>query len=166
MNSLYVLPMQRLQRNSKRHQLNRTSTLRSEDGRPVDVILENMSITGFKIFTEVEIAVGEAIVIGLAGVGVRSAKVVWSENGHAGCAFDSPLTWLELQETEKARTVIEATFPTHLVPTDAALMMDDLTIASTRLPSPYRLAAIIVASVASWGLFFILAKLGMQIAAL
>ncbi|WP_176592680.1 PilZ domain-containing protein [Sphingobium sp. EM0848] len=166
MKSPYVIPMQRLQRKFDRHPLNRASTLRSDDGKPVDVLLENMSLTGFKISTSADLAIGEAVIIGLAGVGVRSARVVWSENGQAGCAFDQPLTALELEETEKAQTVITGAFRSEAGDDGAVpdmLFAGMATPVSPRLRSRYRLALIMFATVASWGVFIAVMIFGKRI---
>ncbi len=170
MKSPYIIPMQRLPRRSDRHAVNRASTLRSDNGKPVDVLLENMSLTGFKISAPGEFVVGEEVVIGLAGVGVRSARVVWAENGQAGCAFDQPLTALELEETEKAQTVIQGAFrPGSNLGSakDGGVADTPFTGLATPIPlrlrSRYRIALIMLASLASWGIFMAMLIFGKHI---
>lgn len=161
MKSSYVIQLQCVERRADRRSLNRTSTLRSVDGRPVNVHLEDLSVTGFKISADFELAPGETVAIGLAGVGVRSAQVIWAADGKAGCAFDQPLSSLELRETEEARTVIEGAFSSRLQP--VPLMDQDARAADParpRLRARTRIAIVAIASLASWALFL---AIGMMI---
>ncbi len=53
---------------------------------------------------------GDLIKIGLAGVGVRDAIIIWLGDGVAGCRFSDPIAQLEFERTISANTVVEAQF--------------------------------------------------------
>ncbi|MDP5277358.1 PilZ domain-containing protein [Sphingomonas sp. DG1-23] len=67
------------------------STLRGADGRPIEVLVDNFSRTGFLFVSEEEFPPGTLIAIGLSGAGSREAQVVWREGQRHGCEFLVPL---------------------------------------------------------------------------
>ena len=67
------------------------STLRGADGRPIEVLVDNFSRTGFLFVSEEEFPPGTLIAIGLSGAGSREAQVVWREGDRHGCEFLVPL---------------------------------------------------------------------------
>ena len=67
------------------------STLRSADGRPIEVLVDNFSRTGFLFVSDEEFPSGTLIAIGLSGAGSREAQVVWREGRRHGCEFLVPL---------------------------------------------------------------------------
>lgn len=79
------------QRGAVRFPVGTESTLRGADGRPIDVVVDNLSRTGFLFVADAEIAAGSLIAIGLSGAGAREAQVVWRDGNRHGCEFLMPL---------------------------------------------------------------------------
>lgn len=96
-------------RSSERLPVERVSTLRSGNA-PSDVMIDNMSLTGFRMSGVHGLHEGDLIRVGLAGVGVRDATVIWLGEAIAGCSFAIPITPAEFECTISANTVIEAKF--------------------------------------------------------
>ena len=67
------------------------SVLRGADGRPIEVLVDNFSRSGFLFVSEEEFPPGTLIAIGLSGAGSREAQVVWREGTRHGCEFLVPL---------------------------------------------------------------------------
>ncbi|MBH1993036.1 MAG: hypothetical protein I8H86_09115 [Sphingomonadaceae bacterium] len=84
--------------------------MRDGHGAPVDIVIDDVSETGCRIRAGDLPGPGENIRIGIAGIGIRAAEVIWSERGVAGCAFDAPLTRAELEQTLTADTLVMGSF--------------------------------------------------------
>ena len=67
------------------------STMRADNGAPVDVIVLDLSRSGVRIVTDAKLEIGQEITIGLAGAGVTRAYVAWARDGEYGCAFERPM---------------------------------------------------------------------------
>lgn len=81
-------------RNTRRAQRRATdapSTMRTDGGQPVDVVVLDLSRSGIRIMTDADLSVGQEISIGLAGAGVTRAYVTWARDGEYGCAFERPI---------------------------------------------------------------------------
>lgn len=135
-------------RSSVRHKVERWSTLRDEDGAPQDVTIDDLSLTGFRMSGVKDLAKGDPIRVGLAGVGAREATVIWVDDGIAGCNFSAPITPHQFEKTVFANTVVEADFGPYAPPAHE--------IAESRGPghaiSVRRMLAIIVAAAfMAWG---------------
>ena len=96
-------------RSSDRHVVERISTLRT-GGAPSDVTIDDLSLTGFRMSGVHGLHEGDLIKIGLAGVGVREAAIVWLGDGVAGCSFSNPIAQFELERTISASTVVKGQF--------------------------------------------------------
>ena len=72
--------------------VNRPSTLRDHTGAPLDVVIENISEGGCRLRCDRAMDVEGDIRIGIAGIGIRHAQVIWNEGDILGCAFDNPLS--------------------------------------------------------------------------
>lgn len=140
----YRTTLHRIDRRDDRHAVDRASTLRAEDGQPVDVILDDISFSGFRISQAPHLDVGEGVAVGLAGVGTRSADVIWCSGGLAGCQFHQPLSREELEITQHIRATV-TTFPG--VSEDAAPSAEP---SFRRLRFRTRLAVIAATVVGSW----------------
>lgn len=68
-----------------------TSTLRMTDRRPITITVVNYSETGCQVLAEGNLA-DRSVVIGLAGAGSVSGRVVWSREGRHGIAFDRKIS--------------------------------------------------------------------------
>ncbi|MDH4744788.1 PilZ domain-containing protein [Sphingomonas sp. CBMAI 2297] len=72
------------------------STLRTPDGGPIDVQVEDFSRTGFRFSSELDLPEGTLVSLGLSGAGSRAAKVVRRSGNTYGCAFMKALTEEEI----------------------------------------------------------------------
>lgn len=85
------------QRTAPRHSINVDGTLRDDAQRPHEIVVADLSLTGFCIPGSANLDVFSRIGLGLTGLGGRSAQVVrQDEQGWFGCVFDVPLTASEL----------------------------------------------------------------------
>lgn len=71
--------------------LGKPGTLRIGDGPATPVQVRDLTRDGCRIETDLKLASGLAIGIGLANVGTTSGKLIWAARGSYGCAFDAPL---------------------------------------------------------------------------
>lgn len=78
-------------RNAERRPADAPSTMRADNGAPVDVVVLDISRSGVRIVTDAELEIGQEITIGLAGAGVTRAYVAWARGGEYGCAFERPM---------------------------------------------------------------------------
>ena len=84
-------------RGGARHAVALGGTLRDPVRAPHDVLVSEVSATGFRIPATVALAPGDSITLGLAGIGARAARVVREDaGGQYGCAFVSPRDDAEL----------------------------------------------------------------------
>lgn len=74
-------------RANARKDIIRPSTLRIDTVDPLDVMVEDLSITGFRFASVVPIPVGTEIRVGLAGSGQADAQVTWREGQSHGSVF-------------------------------------------------------------------------------
>lgn len=79
------------ERGAVRFTVGSRTTLRGMDGRPIDVVVDNFSRTGFMFIAQVEFPPGTLVSVGLSGAGAREAKVVWRDGDRHGCEFLVPL---------------------------------------------------------------------------
>ena len=136
----------RCARMSERLALGRSSTLRTSGGAPIDVIVEDLSVTGCRIRTSLQMQNGEELVIGLPGVGTRAGRVVWSDGTEIGCEFEAPLTAAEVHETRTTETVIQGQFATFRRSVVTAPSQSE----ENRFSVRYRLASIVSAAIIAW----------------
>lgn len=71
----------------ERTPLDRPGTLRVASAAPVDVILRDLTRDGCCIETDVELSPDMLVAIGVPGVGISEARVVWRGARGYGCAF-------------------------------------------------------------------------------
>ncbi|WP_375429604.1 PilZ domain-containing protein [uncultured Sphingomonas sp.] len=135
-------------RESERHSVALDGTLRDPEWKPHDVVVEDLSSTGFRVPTETELHAGAFVSLGLAGVGMCPARVVRQADGQIGCTFLVPLG------RGKLKAAMEAT---SLRPLDLNLMIKAQppepkreTISDTRAPRHIRLGVVTGLAAASW----------------
>lgn len=143
-----------------RHSVEIDATLRDPAWSPVDVIVEDLSDSGFRVLAATELPIGAEIGLGLSGVGLRPARVVrHAGNPYVyGCEFLSPLTKVELQAAIEATPLDPIALPFAARAPDVATQE-----AAERLPLPTRMLVIAAAAVGAWAL---LISLGWAIIAL
>jgi len=78
-------------RTAERRPTDAPSTMRADNGSPVDVVVLDISRSGVRIVTDAQLEIGQEITIGLAGAGVTRAYVAWARGGEYGCAFERPM---------------------------------------------------------------------------
>jgi len=93
---------------SERRAANMRATAQVSDGGSMDVMVQDLSVTGCAIRDVPQVPVGAVLTLGLSGVGIRRAAVVRNADGIAGCRFERPLTASEL---EQALTASQAADP-------------------------------------------------------
>jgi hypothetical protein len=147
-------------RSSTRRKVGKGSTLRGEDGAPRDVVLEDLSLSGFRISGHDRLSPGDEIAVGLAGVGVREATVIWSDDRGAGCEFLKPITPVDVDNTLSANTVVRGdfTWSRNIGQTNSAEQS-----APRRLSYRRRLAIIGVGAVGTWAILIEAARLAMSL---
>jgi hypothetical protein len=141
-------------RTAERHDLGADATVRGPDRVPVDVLVADLSQTGCLFVTTEPLALDAVITIGIAGVGLREARIVRNQDVRFGCTFLTPLTDAELA-AGLAESETVALFPLQHpgVPAEPALPV------VAKLPRPLRLAAFSGLVAASWALVVVLARL-------
>ena len=98
-------------RGAERLAFDRSSTLRTEGDTPVDVLIENVSLTGFRLRAPAMLATHQDIRVGMPGIGIRSAHVIWTDQGTVGCMFDRPLGQPELDTVMAFDSAVVAELP-------------------------------------------------------
>jgi hypothetical protein len=92
----FVAKLYQDDRLAERHAVTLDGTLRNAQAEPHDVVIDNLSATGFRTAKMAGIAVGDVITLGIFGIGLRSAAVLRESDGHHGCQFFVPLNASEL----------------------------------------------------------------------
>ncbi len=79
-------------RAADRQRVDLDGTLRHDDDhRPVDVMIEDVSSTGFRMSCSERLPVNAVIWVGIAGLGRHQAKIVRSSGSEYGCRFVTPI---------------------------------------------------------------------------
>lgn len=63
------------------------ATLRDGSKAPVDVVVEDISRSGCLLRADVQLATGEAVSVGIPGLGMCHGTITRAEHPHYGCAF-------------------------------------------------------------------------------
>lgn len=131
---------------AERHQVERDATLRDPDWSPIDVTIEDLSEGGFRALADAELPVGAEIGLGLAGIGLRPARVVRRTGNAYGCEFLTPLTGMELHAALAAPASDPIALPIA-ARRDIDLEDEDF---PDRLPPLARVLAISAGAIAAW----------------
>lgn len=102
---------------AERHSVELEATLRDSAWAPVDVAIEDLSHGGCRVVAAVDLAVGNSIALGIAGIGTREAKVVWGAAGIFGCEFIAPLSDADLRAALAGPVSTPIAFPKTPLPT-------------------------------------------------
>lgn len=84
-------------RGAERHAVEIDATLRGPSREAVDVVIEDLSTSGFRIPSVSAVEPGTQFSIGLPGLGTRLAVAVRDASGRYGCVFLEELGASELQ---------------------------------------------------------------------
>jgi hypothetical protein len=106
-------------RSAERFQVELDATVRNAAARPYDVVVEDLSATGFRMVGSPAMTVGDRMSIGFAGIGVQPARLTRMHADSYGCEFVRPLSLAELSTALRAAPVEPIAFPT--LPTRAWL---------------------------------------------
>ncbi len=104
------------ERIADRQTVNLGATLRRDDQRPVDIMVDDLSATGFRMFSDEPIAIDATVTVGIAGLGRHTARVVRRDGQHYGCRFVVPLAIDAVDVTAPAQTIVRAEFGTVAAP--------------------------------------------------
>ncbi|WP_298394720.1 PilZ domain-containing protein [Sphingobium sp.] len=141
-----------LQRTVDRFVVNRPSTMRDQEGAPIDVVIEDISETGCRIRSDAPPMIDDEIRIGIAGIGIRSARVIWNDDRSFGCTFDDALTANDVAMTLEAATLVQGAFEKN------GIAAAPETRPADELGPRAKLLIIVGAAAFSWVLFLSAAK--------
>lgn len=144
-----VARLYRDHRGAARHGVALEATLRDNDRRPHDVVVEQLSKTGFLIPAMAQLAPGEQVTIGIPGIGMCHARVVREAEAGFGCEFLHPLSEDELAEamvTKPAEPIPLSLFRFSSIEAPGAGLIDD------RWPWRVRVWSLIGLAVVFWWL--------------
>ncbi|TPG16464.1 hypothetical protein EAH87_14670 [Sphingomonas koreensis] len=85
-------PSSDARRSAERQPKQQASTLRSRDQQPIDVLVADISTTGFGVLSGMAFEVGDEVTLGLPGYGSFEARVVRRYGDLYGCQFAQPIT--------------------------------------------------------------------------
>lgn len=97
-------------RSAERKRAGRGATLRDAVYRPIDIVIADLSATGFGMTTAEDLAVGSYVNLSLAGICKRDVRVVRRYGMNYGCEFIQPLSPADLDLALKAGVVVGASF--------------------------------------------------------
>jgi hypothetical protein len=99
-----------LDRSSPRREVQIGGTIRHSDA-PIDVTITDLSETGFgAVLDDLPLETGACVVIGTHSLGVRKARVIWSNGARHGFEFVVPLRpgdVIEAKASDNVVTIIE-----------------------------------------------------------
>jgi hypothetical protein len=98
-------------RGADRFRVDFDATLRDPESLPLDVVVEDLSASGFRVVTNVDLPVGVEVGLGLSGIGTHRARVIWHDRGAYGCELVMPLTSMELNTALSAPSSAPVTLP-------------------------------------------------------
>lgn len=130
-------------RASPRRIIAQTSTMRTGPGRPLDVTVAELSRDGCQIACTVDLPLGTALSLGLAGSGMARGHVVRRDGDTYGCAFDTALTPEQLIDAFGADEVVA-----RLPATPWAMAMPEPAIEPW--PARTRVAMLAGVTIVSW----------------
>ena len=139
-------------RSSDRVAVNLNATLRKPSSAPVDVAIEDLSVTGFRLVTGEALTSGAVVTIGISGLGRRAARIVRRDGKRFGCEFLQSVDAAQLSIAVTSQTIVRVDFGAEQTGTEVSLP-DDGAIALDAFEQRLRLlrGPIILASViAPW----------------
>jgi hypothetical protein len=125
------------------------ATIRDQFSRPVDVTVTNLSRAGFAVEAEIELTVDAELGIGIAGIGIRPATVIWRAGQLYGCRFTRALTPSDFERALVAENVVTAAF-NQIAVRQAEVEGEAQAAPEYKLPLPARFAVIVGLSALLW----------------
>ncbi len=134
-------------RNASRVGINRDGTIRDAAGAPIEISVEDISLSGCMLLIPVPIPEDYVLNIGLPGLGRREGRIVRRDGEKHGVEFLWPLSAAELEDVRSTENLILGSFPQRL---DALLMPDPAPPGAPARISGRSVALIAGASAAIW----------------
>jgi hypothetical protein len=141
----------------------RPSTLRTDSLEPLDVVVEDLSVSGFCFSSAEPIRVGTSIRLGLAGAGQADAEVAWREGKRHGSRFTPALAQSTIDAAFTnghagvtatiARELSMSWATTHLV---RAAQVDTLDQGAWRIAPVFGFALAMLVGALSWSVLVLL----------
>lgn len=94
-------------RSAVRYPLEVGATLRVSEGEPIDVLIYDLSLTGFRMETAAALDLEEPVWIGIAGTRVNTALVARRGPTGYGCEFVTPITLSQLKSALNPGRIVE-----------------------------------------------------------
>jgi len=136
-------------RSAERFTVELDATIRNVAARPYDVVIDDLSATGFRMTGGPAMKVGDIISIGFSGIGIQAARLTRIHENNYGCEFLLPLTSADLYTARHSAPLEPITFPS---------LLDQASLANA--PEPYvkpyspqtKLTLAIAIPIALWGI--------------
>jgi hypothetical protein len=140
--------------------IGRVSTFRDESRIPTDVLIKNLSQTGCLFQYDAEVPVGALISIGLADLGVHSARVVRVQDHEYGCEFLAPIGDADLATALAGKNILQGSFEWAGAPAQGPMVQvagvqsasSSPAESAMRLPIRHRVAIIVGGTLLLWGI--------------
>lgn len=97
-------------RGADRRTIGLDTTMRGDDAAPVHARVLDLSSEGFRLACDEPLSIGDAVTVGLPGVGRYAARVVRQEPGGYGCRFDQPIADRATLAAFAGETVVRGRF--------------------------------------------------------
>ena len=81
-------------------------TLRFEN-KPFDIVIEDLSVSGFGVTTDADLRPGDCVIIGAPAIEIREAEVIWAKDGRVGFEFFDRLQRSEVAAALPVDTVVQ-----------------------------------------------------------
>ena len=88
----------------------RGATLRDAVYRPIDIVIADLSVSGFGMTTSENLAVGSCLNLSIAGINKRDVRITRRYGMNYGCEFTLPLSAADLDLALRSGAVVDASF--------------------------------------------------------
>ena len=133
-------------RAAERQALDADATLRI-DGRPLDALIANISMSGCLFVCSERLDVGDTVTIGIAGIGRRRVQIVRALGARYGAEFEVPLDQVEIDAAVAEPGEVVVSFPMPIA--EPSVGEEEPSRAGKLLP-PVRLVVVVGLAVLSW----------------
>ncbi|MEG3174714.1 PilZ domain-containing protein [Sphingomonas sp. RB3P16] len=151
-----AVKMIRSGRHGRRLEVGMAATLRDGDLNPVDVDIEDISVSGFRMLTALPFDLGERFTIGITGLGMQSAVIARQFAEGYGCEFTESVSQSyidRLQEFGNPENIAQFSVGESLQDEQ-----DDSAAGDQRYPAKVRVAMIVGSATICWVLVLLAAK--------
>lgn len=137
----------RKRRSAARRPVAIAATLRDVERRPFDVAVTDLSETGFRVPSAADLSPGTVITLGVTGLGMRPARVIWRKAGSYGCEFVQPISEVALDQAAAGLAREPLRLQTTPIFTPVVNGAEQTVFP---LPAPLRAALVLSMALASW----------------